>query len=47
MDACNANNDCSGFVYQPNGNICYLKNSEMYPKGEKQFYSNSQVKMIK
>jgi hypothetical protein len=41
MDACNANNDCSGFVYQPNGNICYLKNSEMYPKGEKQFYSNS------
>jgi hypothetical protein len=41
IDACNANKDCSGFVYQPKGNMCYLKNSGMYPKGTKQFYSNS------
>jgi hypothetical protein len=41
IDACNTNGDCSGFVYQPNGNLCYLKNSGMYPSGEKQYYSNS------
>ena len=45
VDACNANNDCSGFVYQPSGNICYLKNSSMYPAGEKQFYANSGIIM--
>ena len=43
IDACNANEECSGFVYQPKGNICYLKNSDMYPNGEKQFYSNSGI----
>jgi hypothetical protein len=41
IDACNTNGDCSGFVYQPKGNVCYLKDSGMYPKGTKQFYSNS------
>jgi len=43
IDACNANGDCSGFVYQPSGNLCYLKNSGMYPNGEKQYYSNSGI----
>jgi hypothetical protein len=43
IDACNANGDCAGFVYQPNGNVCYLKNSGMYPNGEKQYYSNSGI----
>lgn len=45
IDACNANGDCSGYVYQPNGNLCYLKNSGMYPVGEKQFYANSGIIM--
>lgn len=41
IDACNKNKDCSGFVYQPKGNMCYLKDSGMYPNNKKQFYSNS------
>jgi hypothetical protein len=41
IDSCNANAECSGFVYQPNGNTCYLKNSSMYPVGKKQFYQDS------
>ncbi len=41
IDSCNANADCSGFVYQPTGNICYLKNSSMYPVGKKQYYQDS------
>jgi hypothetical protein len=45
VDSCNENGDCAGFVYQPNGNICYLKNSGMYPMGQKQFYSNSGIIM--
>ena len=45
IDACNANGDCGGFVYQPNGNLCYLKNSSMYPVGEKQYYANSGIIM--
>ena len=45
IDSCNANSDCAGFVYQPNGNICYLKNSGMYPMGEKQLYTNSGIIM--
>jgi hypothetical protein len=45
VDACNANGECAGFVYQPNGNLCYLKSSAMYPSGEKQFYSNSGIIM--
>ena len=45
IDACNANDDCSGFVYQPSGNMCYLKSSNMYPAGEKQFYANSGIIM--
>jgi hypothetical protein len=43
IDACNTNSDCSGFVYQPKGTMCYLKNSEMYPKGTKQFYPDSGI----
>ena len=38
IDACNTNTDCSGFVYQPTGNLCYLKNSNL---SEKQYHSNS------
>ena len=45
IDACNANGDCAGFVYQPSGNMCYLKSSSMYPVGEKQFYANSGIIM--
>ena len=45
MDECNANGECAGFVYQPNGNYCYLKNSGMYPSGEKQYYANSGITM--
>lgn len=41
IDSCNANADCSGFVYQPTGSICYLKNSSMYPVGKKQYYQDS------
>jgi hypothetical protein len=41
IDSCNANSDCSGFVYQPKGNTCYLKNSSMYPVGKKQYYQDS------
>lgn len=43
IDTCNTNKDCSGFVYQPKGNICYLKNSGMYPNGKKQFFPNSEI----
>jgi len=43
IDACNANGECAGFVYQPNGNLCYLKSSAMYPSGEKQYYANSGI----
>ena len=43
IEACNANGECAGFVYQPNGNYCYLKNSAMYPSGEKQYYANSGI----
>ena len=45
IDACNANGECAGFVYQPNGNMCYLKNSGMYPVGDKQYYSGSGIIM--
>jgi hypothetical protein len=41
IDSCNANKDCSGFVYQPNGKMCYLKNSSMFPVGKKQYYQDS------
>jgi hypothetical protein len=41
IDACNANQECSGFLYESKGNICYLKNSNMYPNSKKQFYQNS------
>ena len=45
IDVCNANEECAGFEYQPNGNYCYLKNSAMYPAGEKQYYANSGITM--
>lgn len=35
--SCNNNDDCAGFAFDNNNQICYLKNSEMYPKGEKQY----------
>jgi hypothetical protein len=38
VDVCNSTIDCSGFVYQPSSNLCYLKNNDF---SEKQYYSNS------
>jgi len=34
--ACNANDQCAGFVFEKGSNICYLKNSGMYPKSPRQ-----------
>lgn len=45
IDLCNANKDCSGFVYTPDGKMCYLKNSSMYPVGKKQYYEDSGLLM--
>jgi hypothetical protein len=33
--ACNNNNNCAGFVFDNRNNVCYPKNSSMYPKGGK------------
>lgn len=41
IDECNTNKDCAGFIYQPKGNTCYLKNSNMYPAGKKQYLQDS------
>ena len=38
--ACNNNADCFGYVYQGTTNTCWLKNSNTYPKGNKQNVSN-------
>ena len=43
IDACNENEDCAGFLYQPSSNVCYLKNNSMYPAGEKQYYAGSGI----
>ena len=34
--SCNNNAECSGFVWQPESNICYLKNKNVYPLSERQ-----------
>ena len=34
--ACNNDNDCNGVVWQPGPNVCYLKNSSVYPISERQ-----------
>ena len=33
--SCNENNNCAGFVFDNRSNVCYPKNSSMYPKGSK------------
>jgi hypothetical protein len=33
---CNANDQCAGFAFEKASNICYLKNSSMYPKSVRQ-----------
>ena len=33
--ACNNNNNCAGFVFDNRNNVCYPKNSSMYPTGSK------------
>ena len=33
---CNTNDQCAGFVFEKGSNICYLKNSGMYPKSLRQ-----------
>jgi hypothetical protein len=33
---CNKNDQCAGFVFEKGSNICYLKNSGMYPKSLRQ-----------
>ena len=43
IDACNENEDCAGFLYQPSSNMCYLKNNSMYPAGKKQYYAGSGI----
>jgi hypothetical protein len=40
QSACNNNADCFGYVYQGTTNTCWLKNSNTYPKGDKQSVSN-------
>jgi hypothetical protein len=36
QSSCNENNDCNGFVYLPNNQLCFLKDDNMYPKSGKQ-----------
>jgi hypothetical protein len=45
IEACNTNEDCAGFVYEPKGKTCYLKNSNMYPSSKRQYYQNSGLVM--
>ena len=40
---CNTLDNCSGFSYNNGDNKCYLKNSEMYPKGLRQENSNFEL----
>ena len=32
---CNENEECNGFVYDTNNQLCYLKNNNMFPVGKK------------
>jgi hypothetical protein len=41
--ACNNNNKCAGFVYANNTNVCYPKDSNMYPSGSIQMNSNTDL----
>ena len=34
-NTCNENDECNGFVYDTNNQLCYLKNNSMYPVGTK------------
>ena len=34
--ACNINNNCFGYVWQPDYTTCYLKNNNIYPTGQRQ-----------
>jgi hypothetical protein len=34
--ACNSNNDCAGFVFDRSSNNCWIKDGNMYPKGQRQ-----------
>ena len=34
-EACNNNNDCNGFVFDNSNKLCYLKNNNMFPVGNK------------
>ena len=38
ISTCNSNNDCAGFVWQPGPNVCYPKNSNMFPTGPRNSY---------
>jgi hypothetical protein len=37
QSACNDNEQCSAYVYQATTNSCWIKNSNAYPKGTKQY----------
>jgi hypothetical protein len=41
--SCNNNPECAGFVMSAQGNICWPKNSGMYPNGARQIDSNSSL----
>jgi hypothetical protein len=45
IKACNANEECAGFVFEPKGKTCYLKNSNMYPASKRQYYQDSGLVM--
>ena len=32
--ACTNNDKCAGYAFESNANVCYLKNNNMYPKGD-------------
>jgi hypothetical protein len=40
MNACNANDECAAFVWQPGANVCYPKNNNAFPKGQRQVNPN-------
>jgi hypothetical protein len=41
QEKCNTNDECAGYVYQKSTNTCWLKNKNMYPKGEKSYNKNT------
>ena len=42
-NACNNDDNCHGFVFDKNVNNCWLKNSNIYPKGDKQPLFNADL----